>query len=170
MKGPAWIPCSFTPSMGFLPLKVTRNPWPCRGPGFVVTTRVRVAASHKPSRRQEPGLEPRPKQLRGICFWKRKGFRRAPRAAAGSGRSEQRNVDTLTPRRAAARKPDWPQRSLRAQDRSRGGLTANKPQAPAPSPRHPTTPKICETDPFSVNRWDRPRRLCRVCCVNGLAG
>ena len=39
-------------------------------------------------------------------------------------------------RRAAARKPNRPQRSLRAQDRSRGASTANKPQAPAPALCH----------------------------------
>ena len=41
---------------------------------------------------------------------------------------------------------------------------------PSASPGTHATQKICETAPFCVNRWDRPQRLCRVCCVNGLAG
>ena len=89
MKGPAWIPCSFIPSMGFLQLKVTRNPWPCRGPGSVVTTRFRVAASHEPSCRQEPSKEPSPDPLKRICFWQRNGFSRAPRRGSRPQRQPQ---------------------------------------------------------------------------------
>ena len=99
------IQCSYTYFMGLPSLKVTRNPWNCRRLGLVVWSRFRVAASRAPSYRQEPGLEPSPEQLRGICFWKRNGFRRALRAAAGSGRSEHRNVDTLIP---LARKRESP--------------------------------------------------------------
>ena len=43
-----------------------------------------------------------------------------PKAAAGPGRSERRNVDTLNSPRATARKLLLSQRSLRAQARSHG--------------------------------------------------
>ena len=46
-----------------------------------------------------------------------------PKAAAGPGRSERRNVDTLNSPRATARKLLLSPRSLRAQDRSRGAPT-----------------------------------------------
>ena len=48
-------------------------------------------------------------------------------AAAGSGRSEHWNVDTLIPPRATARKLLLSQRSLRTQDRSRGATPATQP-------------------------------------------
>ncbi len=61
-------------------------------------------------------------------------------AAAGPGRSEHRNVDILIPPRAPARKPNWPQRSLRAQDRSRGApvearIPSASPGTPPPQNR-----------------------------------
>ena len=49
-----------------------------------------------------------------------------------------------------------PQTSPRRQPRH--SATAKQVRASAPSPRHPTSQKIFETDPFCVNRWDRPRR------------
>jgi hypothetical protein len=59
--------------------------------------RVQVADPHEPSCRQERSKQPSPNPLRRICFWQRNGYRRAPRAAAGSVRSEHRNVDILIP-------------------------------------------------------------------------
>jgi hypothetical protein len=67
--------------------------------------RVQVADPHEPSCRQGRSQEPSPTPLREICFWKRNGFGRALRAAAGPGRSEHRNVDILIP---LARKRESP--------------------------------------------------------------
>ena len=58
-----------------------------------------------------------------------------PPAAAGSGRSERWNVDTLIPPRATARKLLLSQRSLRAQDRSRGASSRLSPIATQPHGR-----------------------------------
>ena len=82
-----------------------------------------------------------------------------PPAASGSGRSERWNVDTLIPPRATARKLLLSQRSLRAQDRSRGAsprlspiatqphrdstpsrLNPTRDSTPWPNPQHSHTP------------------------------
>jgi hypothetical protein len=58
-------------------------------------------------------------------------------AAAGPGRSKHWNVDTLIPIARQRESRACPQRSLRAQDRSRGAPTHDSPQAPAQRPNHP---------------------------------
>jgi hypothetical protein len=158
-----------------------------------------------------------------------RAFLRLHEAAAGPGRSEHRNVDTLIPlarpresptgpnvpceRRTDPAEPPPPTSPRRQPRHSATAKLVRAPkcmrrsfrtlrlcaisgvspragmrcpvgalrtlhlcraflrlhEAPAPSPRHPTSQKICETDLFRVNRWDRPRSLCRVCCVNGVA-
>jgi hypothetical protein len=70
--------------------------------------RVQVADPHEPSCRQERSKQPSPNPLRRICFWQRNGYRRAPRAAAGSGRSEHRNVDILIPLARPRESPTGP--------------------------------------------------------------
>ncbi|MEN9600534.1 MAG: hypothetical protein RIS56_140 [Verrucomicrobiota bacterium] len=148
--------------MGLPSLKVTRNPWPCRSLGLVVWSRFRVAASRAPSYRQEPS----PKQLRGICFWQRKGFGRVLRAAAGSGRSEHRNVDTLTPiarqreRRAGPNVPC---------ERRTGPAEAPPPTSPRRQPRHSATAKQVRA-PECMRRSFRTLRLCTIPGVSPRAG
>jgi len=66
------------------------------------------------------------------------GFRRVLRAAAGSVRSEHWKRSNPSPR-AQRESLTLPRASLRAQDRSRGAPTANKPQAPAPALCHRKT-------------------------------
>ena len=171
--------------MGFPSLKVTLNPWPCRAPGSVVRMRIRVAASHAPSCRQEPGLEPSPEQLRGICFWQRKGFRRAPLAAAGSGRSEHRNVDTLTPIARPRESPTGPNVPCERRTGPAGAPSRHSSSATAPPPRHCKTgegtrlyaaflqnaPVVRHTRGFTpgwyaVPRWGTPNAAPRTCPTN----
>ena len=59
------------------------------------------------------------------------------------------------PPRATARKLSRPQRSLRAQDRSRGARPNNAPK-PSPSEPVPHHLKISKSGPFCVNVRDRP--------------
>ena len=148
--------------MRFPLLKVTLNQWPCRAPGSVVRMRIRVAASHAPSCRQEPS----PKQLRGICFWQRKGFGRVLRAAAGSGRSEHRNVDTLMPLARQRESPTGPnvpcERRTDPAEPRRGTL-------PQRQLRHPATAKQARA-PGCMRRSFRTLRLCAIPGVSPRAG
>ncbi len=148
--------------MRFPLLKVTLNQWPCRAPGSVVRMRIRVAASHAPSCRQEPS----PKQLRGICFWQRKGFGRVLRAAAGSGRSEHRNVDTLMPLARQRESPTGPnvpcERRTDPAEPRRGTL-------PQRQLRNPATAKQARA-PGCMRRSFRTLRLCAIPGVSPRAG
>ena len=152
--------------MGLPSLKVTRNPWTCRRLGLVVWSRFRVAASRAPSYRQEPGLEPSPEQLRGICFWKRNGFRRALRAAAGSGRSEHRNVDTLIP---LARKRESPTGPNVPCERRTDPAEPLKALIPRRQPRHSATAKQVRASGY-MRRSFRTLRLCAIPGVSPRAG
>ena len=100
--------------------------------------RIRVAASRDPSCRQGRSQEPSPNPLRGICFWQRNGYRRAPRAAAGPVRSEHRNVDILIP---LARKRESPTGPNVPCERRTDPAEPPPPTSPRRQPRHSATAK-----------------------------
>ena len=62
-----------------------------------------------------------------------------PRGGSGNGAERALERPHPEPRRAAARKPNRPQRSLRAQDRSRGAPSRHRSPAPAPALCHRKT-------------------------------
>ena len=104
--------------------------------------RVQVAASHKHPCSQGRSQEPSPNPLRGKCFWQRNGFSRAPRAAAGSGRSEHRKRTPIPSRTArklhlslsfpasAGPIPQSPRRGTDPQRKPRHSATAKQVRAP----------------------------------------
>jgi len=93
----------------------------------------------------------------------------APNQPSGSGTGPERALERRhpDPRRATARKPSRPQRSLRAQDRSRGGPL----EAPIPSASPGTRPPQYRSEhPGGMRRSFRTLRLCAIPGVSPRAG
>ena len=83
-----------------------------------------------------------------------------PPGGSGTGPEQALERRHPDPPRATARKLSRPQRSLRAQDRSRGAPTHDSPQAPAQRPNHPAAAGTgrasigTSTPTLSANVWD----------------
>jgi hypothetical protein len=128
--------------------------------------RVQVADSHESSCSQGRSQEPSPNPLRGICFWKRNGSRRAPRAAAGPGRSEHRNVDILIP---LARPRESPTGPNVPSERRTGPAEPPPPTSPRRQPQHSAIAKKVRA-PGSMRRSFRTHRWCAIPGVSPRAG
>jgi hypothetical protein len=128
--------------------------------------RVQVADPHEPSCRQERSKQPSPNPLRRICFWQRNGYRRAPRAAAGSGRSEHRNVDILIPLARPRESPTGPNVPC---ERRTDPAEPPPPTSPRRQPQHSNTAKKVRV-PGVMRRSFRTHRLCAIPGVSPRAG
>jgi hypothetical protein len=128
--------------------------------------RVQVADPHEPSCRQERSQEPSPNPLRRICFWQRNGYRRAPRAAAGSVRSEHRNVDILIPLARQRESPAGPNVPC---ERRTDPAEPPPPTSPRRQPQHSATAKRVRA-PGCMRRSFRTHRLCAIPGVSPRAG
>ena len=80
---------------------------------------MKVADPHELLCRQERSKQPSPNPLRRICFWKRNGFSRAPRAAAGSVLRSQGTLGPVGLSRFRARGGQGVDVPMLAPDRSR---------------------------------------------------